>query len=438
MTMKSYTIIIQISFILFCFQSSLLAQEKEIFIKAGRLYESKTNAFVENKWIHVQGSKINSVEDFKEAPDDVEFIDLSDYTVLPGLIDAHTHVLFSQEASEDFAEHSVKSLMMETDALRALRGFKRAKSYLDVGITSIKDLGNSGLFLDVALRDAIEEGTVAGPRIFASGPIMGAAGGQIYGVSPQHQDLIDLEYRIIKSVDDAKNAVREHVNQNVDLIKICADNLPNNTVLSVEEMKAIVQTAHSHKLTVTAHCVTNASAWNAVEAGVDGIEHGFNIADSTLAKMAEKDIFLVPTENSRAYMNTYAQLLGYSTGEELPWINKYLEAMKNRLSKAIELNVPIVAGSDNYTDIGTTRGQSSQDMFKTYYEAGMSPLDILQSATYISAVHLNKENEIGQLIPDAYADIIAVKGNLSKDFVNSIETIVFVMKGGKVYLDNTN
>mgnify|MGYP003110377785 CR=1 FL=1 len=416
--------------ILISTQERLIGQENNIYIKAGLLYDSKENKLLKNRLIHIQETKIISVGEFESLPKNSKAIDLTEYTVLPGLIDAHTHVLFSQDANEDFSEHSIQSLTMESDALRVLRGSKRAKSYLDQGITSIKDLGNSGLYLDVALRNAINEGTIEGPRIFASGPILAATGGQIYGVLPEHQNIIDSEYRIISSPEDAKNAVREHVNQNVDLIKICADNLPNKTFLTIDEIKAVVETAHSYNLKVTAHCVTNQSAWNAIEAGVDGIEHGFNLADSTLAKMAEKRIYMVPTENSRDYMNTYVKLAGY---EETEWIDNYLSIMKDRLNKAIDKGVPIIAGSDNYTDIKVSRGESSSDMFRYYFEAGMKPLDILQSSTYISAFHLNKENEIGYLQHQANADIIAVKGDIINDFISTIENVEFIMKDGKIY-----
>lgn len=418
-------------------QAKLIGQQTSTYIKAGLLYDSKNNKLLKNKLIQIQGTKIISIDEFASLPKNSHAIDLTDYTVLPGLIDAHTHVLFSQDANEDFAEHSIQSLTMESDALRVLRGLKRAQSYLYQGITSIKDLGNSGRYLDVALRDAINEGTIEGPRIFASGPILAAYGGQIYGVLPEYQNIIDLEYRIIASPEDAKNAVREHVNQNVDLIKVCADNIPNKTYLTIDELKSIVKTAHSYNLTVTAHCITNQSAWNAIEAGVDGIEHGFNLADSTLTKMAKKQIFLVPTENSRAYMTTYAKLAGYKQ-DELGWIENYLESMKGRLNRAINKGIPIVAGSDNYTDIKVSRGQSSKDMFTYYFEAGMKPLNILQSSTYISAVQLNKQNEIGYISPQANADIIAVKGDILNDFIATIENVVFIMKDGKIYDDTTD
>ena len=254
-------------------------------------------------------------------------------------------------------------------------------------------------------------------------------------VNPLEEEIKVL--LIPKDPEDAKNAVREHINQNVDLIKICADNLPNKAFLTVEEMSAIVEMAHSYDLTVTAHCITNESARNAIEAGVDGIEHGFNLTDSTLTLMAEKKIFLVPTENSRSYMETYAKLIGDDLNS-MDWVGGYINKGKKRLMTAIEKGVPIVSGSDNYTKMGVSRGKSSKDMLRNYFEAGMKPLDILQSATYISAMHLNKEMDIGTISPMAYADIIAVKGNLENDFISTMDNVVFVMKDGKVYKNNVN
>ena len=416
--------------------SDSLAQNNEVFIIAGSVYDSQQNTISKDKIIHVKGNKILNVGSNIKIPENSKTIDLSGYLVLPGFIDAHTHVLFDQSPKKDFAEHSISTLVLENQSLRTLRGSARAKSYLDVGITSIKDLGNSGQFLDIALRDAINEGTIEGPRIFASGQIMSGPGGQIYGVQSEHEEIVDFEYRIIESPNDAINAVREHINQGVDVIKICADNLPNNTRLTSDEMRSITETAHEYGLTVTAHSISNRSAWEAIKAGVDGIEHGFFLADSTLSLMAEKKVFLVPTENSRTYMNRYYEIEG-SNPEELSWINGYMSNMKERLMKAIKIGVTIVAGSDNYTDIGVSRGVSSQDMFRTYYEAGMKPLDILQSATYLSARALEKEKEIGVLKPGAFADIVAIQGDIENEFMNSIENVIFVMKDGKVYMDNS-
>ncbi len=418
---------------LFC-STFLIAQKSEVYIIAGSLYDSEKNIIVKDQILQIIDEKIVNIGTNLNIPKNARTIDLSDNLVLPGLIDGHTHVLFDQELKDDFSEHSIHTLVLESEGLRILKGSKRARSYLDVGITSIKDLGNSGPFLDIALRDAIEEGTVEGPRIYAAGKIISSIGGQIYGVVEEHQSIIEQEYRVIRNTDDAIQAVREHVNLGVDLIKICADNLPNNTKLSPQEMQAIVKTAHDYGLTVTAHAVSNQSAYDAIKAGVDGIEHGFFIADSTLSLMAEKDVFLVPTENSKNYMNSHYREEDANL-EEFAWIDDYMNRMQERLQKAIEKGVSIVAGSDNYTNIGVPRGVSSRDMFRAYYESGMKPLNILQSATFLSAKSMKKEKEIGVLKPGARADIIAIKGDIKRDFINSIENVVFVMKGGKVYID---
>lgn len=419
--------------ILFMTTNITYAQGNEIFIKAGLLYDSEQNALLKDKVIHVIGNRIAAIGNTSIIPPGAVVEDLGEYTVMPGLIDAHTHVLFSQEPSDDFAEHSVSTLTLQSDALRVLRASKRARSYLDVGFTSIKDLGNSGHYLDVALRDAINEGSIEGPRVFASGPILSANGGQLYGVIPSQQDLVNLEYRIIKGAEDARIAVREHVNQGVDIIKICADNLPNRTRLSVEEMKAVVEEAHTYGLKVTAHAIMNQSTWDAVQAGVDGIEHGFYLADSTLQLMAEKEVYLVPTENSRHYMDTFYKLAGTDSAD-LNWLDSYFTNMEHRLKRARQKGVIIVAGSDNYNEMGVSPGRCSLDMFRAYMEMGMEPLNILQSATYLSALQLNKEKEIGVLKAGALADIIAVKGNVKADFLKTLEQVLFVMKDGKIFV----
>jgi imidazolonepropionase-like amidohydrolase len=208
--------------------------------------------------------------------------------------------------------------------------------------------------------------------------------------------------------------------------------LPNKNRLTQQEIKAIVETAHSYGLKVTAHSVTNQSAWDAVKAGVDGIEHGFNLADSTMNLMAKKNVFLVPTENSAKYMKIYSELAKI---EDTSWIENYLKFSQERLQKAIKKGIPIIAGSDNYTPIGGTRGESSSDMFLAYFDAGMKPLDILQSATYLSALYMNKESEIGVLKAGNKADLIVVKGNLKTDFINTLNSIVLVVKDGKIYVN---
>jgi imidazolonepropionase-like amidohydrolase len=328
-------------------------------------------------------------------------------------------------------------LLFEGDALRVLRGSKRAKSWLENGFTAVRDLGDSGAFLDVALKRAIEEGTVEGPRMFVSGPIIISEGGQVPGLVKRHRNVIDDEYTIIRNVDEAINAVRIHVNYGVDLIKICANNSPNNTSLTIDEMKAIVKMAHRYNMKVTAHATTDLAIWEAVTAGVDGIEHGYEISDTTLALMAEKGVILVPTDLSEPLLHKLYDITDFKWNRELN-LKRAKERYKDRLQRAIKAGVTIVTGSDNYLDLEMPQGEAAKNILLAYYEEGMDPVSILRSSTYLSAKFMGKANEIGSLKEGAMADIIAVQGDLENDFTHAIFDIVMVMKNGEVYVDTEN
>jgi imidazolonepropionase-like amidohydrolase len=408
--------------------------DQEVYIKAGKMFDSQNGTLLTGQIIHIKGNRIVAVGSGIEIPEAADIIDLSGYTVMPGLIDAHVHLLYLESPKGDLAVDGVKAIVMEGDALRALRGAARAKTFLEAGITTVKDLGNSGQFLDVALKTAINEGSVVGPRMFVSGPILSSEGGQIPGLQFDHRHIANEEYRVIKGVDDAINAVRENVTYGADIIKICANNTPNNTSLTIDEMKAIVKMAHRYRRKVTAHATNNIAVWEAVTAGVDGIEHGYQIADSTLALMAEKRIPLIPTDISRDQLAKYLEMTGFE-GDQEQAIAGYQAAMHDRLKRAIAHSVQIVAGSDMYINLEMPQGEGAKEVLVSYLEAGMKPLDILQSATYHSAKFMEKEQSIGLLQEGAFADIIAVEGDIEADFAATIFNVVFVMKDGKRYLE---
>ncbi len=194
----------------------------------------------------------------------------------------------------------IKAVAVEGAALPALHGAARARTFLAAGITTVRDLGNSGRFADVALRNAINDGSVDGPRMIVSGPGLSPEGGQFPGLQPQHRAIAEEEYRIIRGVEDARLAVRENVTYGAQVIKIYSNNTPNPGSLSVAEMQAIVDEAHRHGVKVSAHATSDAAVWRAVQAGVAGIEHGYQVADSTLALMKQKGVFLVPTDMDTA------------------------------------------------------------------------------------------------------------------------------------------
>lgn len=404
--------------------------ERPIYIKAGKLFDSKNGRFLLNQTIGVKNNKIIGVgQDIPISPDD-EIIDLSDYTVLPGLIDGHTHLLSLETVTD---KHPMADkLLFEGNALRVLRASKRAKSWLDNGFTSIRDLGDSGLFLDVALKRAINEGTIIGPRMFVSGPIIASEGGQVPGLLREKRNVISDEYTIIKNVDDAINAVREHVTYGVDLIKICANNSPNVTSLTIDEMRAIVKMAHRYNKKVTAHATNDQSVWEAVTAGVDGIEHGYQISDSTLNLMSKKNVALIPTDFPKSLFYKYQKMSGFHTIWEKAYLN-YHERLKDRLQRAIAQGVTILAGSDNYIQFDVPQGEAAKHVLVAYLEEGMSPVEILRSATYLSAKFMRMEDSIGIVKQGAFADLIAVKGDLETDFSDAIFNAPFIMKNGTIY-----
>ena len=435
--MKIKCITLGIIFTFFLGVASITGQqttstENATYIKAGKLFDSENGKILNNYIIKVEKNRIVEVGKDISIPTNSEIIDLSDYTVMPGLIDGHTHLMTLETISEDYT--ITNQILYQGDATRVLRGAKRAKSFLENGFTSIRDLGDSGSFLDVALRDAINEGTVEGPRMFVSGPIISSEGGQVVGLLKSKRDIIENDYTIVRSVDDAINAVREHVTYGADIIKICANNTPNNTTLTIDEMKAIVKMAARYNRKVTAHATNDLAIWEAVTAGVNAIEHGYQVSDTTLALMAKKGVALVPTDLSKNLLNKYMDFLEFE-GDREKATASYQKNLKERLQRAIKANVTILTGSDNYINFEMPQGEAAKNILLAYYEEGMKPLDILRSSTYLSAEFMGKSNRLGVLKKGAYADIIAVKGNVEDDFATAMFDLVFVMKNGEIYVN---
>lgn len=422
-------------YVSFAINSSIAQSENTsnaTYIKAGKLFDSENGKMLSDYIIKIERNRIREVGRDILIPPNAKTIDLSEYTVLPGLIDGHTHLMTLDDLNDETP--MADKLLFEGDALRVLRGSKRAKSWLENGFTTVKDLGDSGSFLDVALKTAINEGTIVGPRMFVSGPIIISEGGQVPGLVKSHRAVISDEYTIVRSVDDAINAVRIHVNQGVDLIKICANNSPNNTSLTIDEMKAIVKMAHRYNKKVTAHATTDLAVWEAVTAGVDGIEHGYEISDTTLALMAQKGVVLVPTDISIPLFHKLYDIIDFKWNRESN-LKRAKDRYQDRLQRAIKAGVTIVTGSDNYLDFEMPQGAAAKNILVAYHEEGMTPVQILSSSTYLSAKFMAKENDLGIIKEGAYADIIAVKGDIENDFIATIFNLVFVMKNGEVYVD---
>ena len=420
----------------------LKAQDnKKVLIRAGKMFNTETGIFLNDMAMLVVGKTIRVIQPYKETTEkekkDYELIDLSKYTVLPGLIDAHTHLLSKETlipGNKLIGLDIMKTLTLQGDAYRAIYGSVRAKAYLEAGITAVQDLGNSGMYADIALRKAINEGLVVGPRMRCAGRGLSSEGGQLPDVIYKHRGIVEDEYRIVKGSDDAIQAVRENITQGADVIKIYSNNTPNVTALSIDEMQAIVKEAHRYGARVTAHATDNKSVYNAVVSGVDGIEHGYEVADSTLALMATKGVFLIPTDGDSITTSLYAKL---STPNDkvfetnMSFYAKYLGA---RLRRAIKKGVTIVNGSDDYLDLKIPYAEASKRNLIGYAEAGMTIPEILKTATINAATQLNWKKEIGILKGGFLADIIAVDLDLDKN-IKAIMNVHFVMKDGVVYVN---
>jgi len=402
-------------------------------IKCGRLLDVRTGRVVANGVVLVQGKTIVQAGAGVAIPPGAEVLDLGNALVLPGLIDAHTHLLTNNNFALGGDDNNiVLNVATMSTARRALLGAAMGREDLEAGITTVRDLGNSGLNGDVALRDAINQGEVVGPRIVASTRALSAAGGQFGQLTPEAQALVAQEYVAISGVEEARRAVRQALYDGADCIKVIVNTGPR--VVSLAEMKVIVEEAHAQGKTVAAHAIGDDATRIAAQAGVNSIEHAYTVPDDVLKLMAAKQIFLVPTDYpAEAYVSavpataTPEMRQRYEKGAQ-----DFATANAKRLARAVKAGVRIAAGSDEYYQFpNQTRGQSSLLMFRAYAASGMSPLDIIRAATLNGAELLGMKGKIGALEPGTAADLIAVDGDPLAD-IRALEKVRFVMKGGQI------
>jgi imidazolonepropionase-like amidohydrolase len=417
-------------------KQSAAAQGGPIALRAARLIDGKSETVVNNAVVLVENDKITAVGPGLKIPPNGKVIDLGDVTLLPGFIDAHTHLLSEMDGTNLTLQdvEMLRIVATQSTAQRALLGAKLGREDLEAGITTVRDLGNSGVNGDVALRDAISHGWLLGPRIVAATRALAAQGGQFGALTPQAQPIIEQEYVTIHGPESARQAVRQALYDGANCIKVIVNGSPANVTL--DEMKAIVDEAHTAGVKVAAHAIGDKATRIAAEAGADSIEHAYIVPDDVLKMMAEKHIFLVPTDGTLQTFEDMTFGARQPSAEEKSRTEKefrpFIERSRDRLRRARKMGVPIASGSDMYLTMPRqNRGQASLLVFEAYSEAGMTPMEVIQSATRNGAELLGMLDRIGTLEAGKLADIIAVPGDPLKD-AKALEHAKFVMKGGAV------
>lgn len=338
----------------------------------------------------------------------------------------HTHLPFDQRQTKTNEGFNNASKVPSQE--RRAQGVKLAKSCLQAEITTSRDIGNSGQYLDIKLQKELsrKKGNL---NLYVSGPILSGPGGQFSKLAPAETFLVDQEYSVIRNSQDAKKAVDTHARHGVNVIKVCADT--DNGLLNKELLVAIVESAKNHNLPVTAHTVSDRAARNAVLAGVNGIEHGYSLSDSTIQLMADRGVYLVPTDISRRHGKIMVEGIGMHGKEADDYLEGFLQATHDRLRRAVDKGVNVVFGSDYYLNItGLERGKSSADVLISYHEAGIPVTELMQYATINAAKVLRAENRIRTIKKGMAADLVFFEGDLEQNFATVLFRIKMVIKDG--------
>ena len=399
------------------------AGAKTIVIRAGRLLDVKTGKTLTNQTIVIQGDKIASVGADAQIPAGAQVIDLSNATVLPGLIDAHTHLTMNPNFGYSMLANSV--------ARQALIGAHNARVTLEAGFTTVRNVGAFN-YSDVALRDAINAGDVPGPRMLVSGPPLSITGGHC------DNNLLPFEDHatnpgVADGVEAVQHKTREIIKYGADLIKICAtggvlshgDN-PQASQYTREEMKAIVADAHRLGRKVAAHAHGAQGIVWASESGVDSIEHGSYIDDAGIAEMKKDGTYLVPTLYLMDWFFENAEKIG-TPAELIAKGREVMPAARKNVARAFAAGVKVGFGTDAAV---YPHGLNAHE-FAVMVKLGMTPLGAIQAATVNDADLLGWSDKVGTIEAGKWADLIAVDGDPLAD-VTTLERVKFVMKGGEV------
>src|SRR5437899_10425529 len=428
----SWKILVYPLVLLGAFSGPLGAQDKKqgppkrLAVRAGHLIDGKSDKSLDNVVIVIEGDKIVSVTLSGPAPAGVEIIDLSKYTVLPGFIDLHTHVLLNGDIT---AEDYDKQLLKQSIPYRAILGARNARIALESGFTTIRDLETEGaMYADVDVKTAIQNGEVPGPRMQVATRAMTPTGMYpLLGYSWELKLPTGVQY--VDGADGARKAVREQIMYGADWIKYYSDRgyhfesdgvLHSMVNFTDEEAKAIVDEAHRIGKKVAAHAIGSDGIAAALSAGVDTIEHGDGLTDALMDEMARRGIYWVPTIAVGVYV---------APGRSGNW-PKMAELQRENFPKAIKKGVKIALGTDAGGFDWKVLNEAKE--FEYYVQYGMTPMQAIRAGTATAAELLGWSDKLGTIEAGKWADIVAVSGDPLKD-IKEVENVKFVMKGGTVY-----
>jgi imidazolonepropionase-like amidohydrolase len=372
-----------------------------------------------NAVIDIEGDRIKSI-----GPRDGRAIDMSRYTAIPGMIDVHTHMTYTLDTS--------KLTQAGRGAATVYLSQSNAKKTLETGCTTVRDLGSSN-YADIAMRDLINTGMMVGPRMFVSGYGLSIprnnAGGN--GRANAAANLGGTA----RGVDEVRAAIKRQVDAGADVIKMYGStgsgrDVTGDQTFNYEEIQAAVEAAHAANKRIAVHSYGPAGARDAIRAGADSIEHATDMDDQTIAELARKKLFYVPTIDHNRYYVDNAVLLRYPDGATGP-LNDFIARNLETAKKAFRAGVRFAMGSDA---VYTMFGENTREL-AWFVKAGMTPEQALQAATTNGAVLLGMEDRLGALKPGYFADIVAVEGDPLADINVAINKVKWVMKGGAVVVD---
>ena len=397
-------------------------------IRFGMLWDARGKVW-SKPIVIVEGEKIRNVTtDAAAIPAGAQVIDLSSYTGLPGMIDVHTHM--TMYTDETPGEPMLKQIPNTPAAVEVFLARKGALRTLEAGVTTVRDLG-SDQYMDIAMRDLINRGEMIGPRMFVCG----------YGLyitnTPYKPGPTYPAGGIADGVPEVLRAVRQQIAAGADVIKLYAstgtdDDTTQFQTYSYEEIKAAVDAAHQFGKKIAIHSYGPDGARDAVRAGTDSLEHATDLDDATIAEMAKRGTYYVPTiDHNRYYLDNW-QKIGYANGFQEK-TKAFIERNVDSARKAHKAGVKFAMGSDA---IYTMFGENTREL-AWFVRAGMTPEQALQTATSNAAALLGKEKELGAVAPGYFADLVAVEGDPLADIEVAIYKVKWVMKGGEVVADKT-